>query len=175
MKISTAVELQFRVRLSVILQINCMNGVSYTFSLRKITVQIQYLPCRFATKSTSYKKDSHHYNNNKHADSWYRYLLTECARERVEPLEALSARVGRRMLAARLSSTLPSSSSSPLLRPSTRQPRLPAWVRSTKFIWAPVHTQLYSLAEIPQLPPYSRLWAQIRGGYWSAKIDDISL
>jgi hypothetical protein len=35
--------------------------------------------------------------------------------------------------------------------------------------------QLYSLAETPQLPPHPRVWAHIRGRYWSAKIDDISL
>ncbi len=44
-----------------------------------------------------------------------------------------------------------------------------------KFIWAPC-AQLYSSAETPQLPPPSpRIWAHIRGRYWSAKIDDISL
>ncbi len=48
-------------------------------------------------------------------------------------------------------------------------------VRSLKFIWAPC-AQLYSLAETPQLPPtIPRIWAHIRGCYWSAKIDDISL
>jgi hypothetical protein len=35
--------------------------------------------------------------------------------------------------------------------------------------------QLYSLAETPQLPPSPRIRAHIRGRYWSAKIDDISL
>jgi hypothetical protein len=30
--------------------------------------------------------------------------------------------------------------------------------------------QLYSLAEIPQLYPSPRIWAHIRGRYWSAKI-----
>jgi hypothetical protein len=35
--------------------------------------------------------------------------------------------------------------------------------------------QLYSLAEAPQLPPSPCIWAHIRGLYWSAKIDDISL
>ncbi len=34
--------------------------------------------------------------------------------------------------------------------------------------------QLYSFAETPHPPP-PRIWAHIRGGYWSAKIDDISL
>ncbi len=47
-------------------------------------------------------------------------------------------------------------------------------VRSLKFIWAPC-AQLYSLAETPQLHPFPRIWAHIRGRYWSAKIDDISL
>ncbi len=32
-------------------------------------------------------------------------------------------------------------------------------------------TQLYSLAETPQLLPYPRIWASIRGHHWSAKID----
>jgi hypothetical protein len=47
---------------------------------------------------------------------------------------------------------------------------------SPKFIWAPcasdVH-MLYSLAETTQAPP--RIGTRIRGRYWSAKIDDISL
>jgi hypothetical protein len=30
-------------------------------------------------------------------------------------------------------------------------------------------------AETPQLHPCRRIWAHIRGCYWSAKIDDISL
>jgi hypothetical protein len=47
-------------------------------------------------------------------------------------------------------------------------------VRSPKFIWAPC-VQLYSFAETPQLPPSPRIWVQIRGRYWSAKIDDIFL
>ena len=34
---------------------------------------------------------------------------------------------------------------------------------------------MYSLAETPQLPPSPRMWAHIRGRYWSIKIDDISL
>jgi hypothetical protein len=29
--------------------------------------------------------------------------------------------------------------------------------------------QLYSLAETPQLPPTPRIWAHLRGLYWSAK------
>jgi hypothetical protein len=33
---------------------------------------------------------------------------------------------------------------------------------------------LHTLAETPQSPP-PRIWAHIRGHYWSAKIDDISL
>jgi hypothetical protein len=35
--------------------------------------------------------------------------------------------------------------------------------------------QLNTLAETPQLPPSPCIWAQIRGRYWSANIDDISL
>jgi hypothetical protein len=35
--------------------------------------------------------------------------------------------------------------------------------------------QLYSLAETQQLHPSLHIEAQIRGRYWSAKIDDISL
>ncbi len=46
--------------------------------------------------------------------------------------------------------------------------------RCTKFICAPC-VQLYSLAETPQLHPSPRIWALIRGRYWSARIDDISL
>jgi hypothetical protein len=37
------------------------------------------------------------------------------------------------------------------------------------------YVQLYSLAEASQLAPFPRIWAHIRGRYWSAKIDDISL
>ncbi len=37
--------------------------------------------------------------------------------------------------------------------------------------------QLYSLAKTPQLPhsPPHLVWSHIRGRYWSAKTDDISL
>ncbi len=35
--------------------------------------------------------------------------------------------------------------------------------------------QMCSLAETPHPPPLPRIWAHIRGRYWSAKIDDISL
>ncbi len=44
------------------------------------------------------------------------------------------------------------------------------------FVWASF-AQLYSLAEIPQSTPSPppRIWAHIRGRYWSTKIDDISL
>jgi hypothetical protein len=36
--------------------------------------------------------------------------------------------------------------------------------------------QLYLLAEIPQLSPSPSIWAHhLRGRYWSAEIDDISL
>jgi hypothetical protein len=35
--------------------------------------------------------------------------------------------------------------------------------------------QLYSLAETPQLSPTPRIWTHIRGHFWSAKGDDISL
>ncbi len=42
-------------------------------------------------------------------------------------------------------------------------------------LWAPC-AQLYSLAETPQPPPPApRIWAHMRGRYWSAKKDDISL
>ncbi len=34
--------------------------------------------------------------------------------------------------------------------------------------------RMYSLAETPQSHPFSRIWAHIRGRYWSDKIDDIS-
>ncbi len=48
-------------------------------------------------------------------------------------------------------------------------------VKSPKFIWDPC-AQLYSLADTPvTFPPPPRIWAHIRGFYWSAKIDDISL
>ncbi len=45
-----------------------------------------------------------------------------------------------------------------------------------EFILAPC-AQLHSLAKTPQPPPppIPRIWAYIRGRYWSAKIDDISL
>ncbi len=66
------------------------------------------------------------------------------------------------------------------------------WERVVKNYWLHLHTvkitayhwlnmeldlqtpyaQLYALAETPNLP---RIWAHIRGSYWSAKIDDISL
>jgi hypothetical protein len=35
--------------------------------------------------------------------------------------------------------------------------------------------KLYSLDETPQLSPFHRVWAHIRGRYWPAKKDDISL
>ncbi len=38
-----------------------------------------------------------------------------------------------------------------------------------------VYLDSSSLAETPQLPPYPRIWTPIRGCYWSAKKDDISL
>ncbi len=40
-------------------------------------------------------------------------------------------------------------------------------VRSPKFIWVPVY--MYSLAETLQIPPPPRIWAHIRGRYWSAR------
>ncbi len=132
-------------------RLNCMNGEIYTNSPRKLQIVTMRM-----CKKTWYKRRIHSTviitdmlisGDKEMADS--SYLLTECARERVEPLEALSARVGRRILAARLSSTPPSSSSSPLLRPSTRQLRLPALVkyrvRSPKFIWAPVYSRVQRL------------------------------
>jgi hypothetical protein len=36
-------------------------------------------------------------------------------------------------------------------------------------------TAVYSLAETPQLLQSPRIWAYIRGRYWSAKIEDVSL
>ncbi len=50
--------------------------------------------------------------------------------------------------------------------------RLNMEVNLQSFFWA---VQLHSLAETPQLPPSPRIWAHIRGRYWSSKIDDISL
>jgi hypothetical protein len=35
--------------------------------------------------------------------------------------------------------------------------------------------QLFSLADTPQPPPSPRIWTHIRGRYWSAKKDDISM
>ncbi len=46
-------------------------------------------------------------------------------------------------------------------------------VRSPKFIWAPC-AQLYSLAETTQPPPPPSIYEGAIG-YWSAKVDDISL
>jgi hypothetical protein len=50
-------------------------------------------------------------------------------------------------------------------------------VRSPKLIWAPLYMYLYSLAKTPNptFTPSPRIWAHIRGRYWSAKMDDISL
>jgi len=45
-------------------------------------------------------------------------------------------------------------------------------VKSPKFIWASC-VQLYLFGWDPATPP--RIWAHIRGRYWLAKIDDISL
>ncbi len=42
------------------------------------------------------------------------------------------------------------------------------------FIWAPVYSCTH-WQRTPKLPPPPRIWAHIRGRYWSAKIDDISL
>ncbi len=53
------------------------------------------------------------------------------------------------------------------------RPQVKYGVRSPKFISAPF-TQLYSLAQTLHPPPPPRIWAHIRGRYWSAKIDDIS-
>jgi hypothetical protein len=46
--------------------------------------------------------------------------------------------------------------------------------RSLKFIWAPC-AQLYSLADWDPATSPPRIWAHIRGPYWSDNIDDISL
>ncbi len=61
----------------------------------------------------------------------------------------------------------------------TMDPRLNMQlIESPKFIWAPC-AQLYSLAETettqPPPPSSSRIWAHIRGRYWSAKVDDVSV
>ncbi len=47
-------------------------------------------------------------------------------------------------------------------------------VRSSKFIWAPC-AQLYNWLRPRNYPPPPTFWAHVRGHYWSAKIDDISL
>jgi hypothetical protein len=60
-----------------------------------------------------------------------------------------------------------------LLFGATTRNRLNIELDLTKVIWVPF-AQLYSLAETPHPPP-PRIWAHIRGRYWSAKIDDISL
>jgi hypothetical protein len=49
-------------------------------------------------------------------------------------------------------------------------PKVKYGVRSPTFFWAPC-VQMYWLVEAPQIPPPPLL----RGRYWSAKIDDISL
>ncbi len=54
-----------------------------------------------------------------------------------------------------------------------RRPLVKQGVISPNFICAPC-AQLYSLADNPQPPP-PRIWAHIRGRYWSTKVDDISL
>jgi hypothetical protein len=53
-------------------------------------------------------------------------------------------------------------------------PQVKYGVRFPKFIWAPVYgcTHWLRLRNSPTSP---RIWAHIRGCYWSAKIDDISL
>ncbi len=38
-----------------------------------------------------------------------------------------------------------------------------------------LHVHSCTLAETPQPPPLLRIWTHIRGRYWSAKIDDLSL
>jgi hypothetical protein len=48
-------------------------------------------------------------------------------------------------------------------------------VRSLKFIWAPVYSCTHWLGPRNSSPPPPRIWAHLRGRYWSAKIDDISL
>jgi hypothetical protein len=47
-------------------------------------------------------------------------------------------------------------------------------VRPSKFIWTPVYSSTHWLLD-PATPPSRRIWAHIRGRYWSAKIDEISL
>jgi hypothetical protein len=53
-------------------------------------------------------------------------------------------------------------------------PQVKYGVRSPKFIWAHVYSCTHWLRP-PKLPPSPRIRAHLRGRYWSAKIDDISL
>jgi hypothetical protein len=48
-------------------------------------------------------------------------------------------------------------------------------VRSPKFIWAPCPQLSHWLRSRNQTRPTPRIWALIRGRYWSAKIADITL
>jgi hypothetical protein len=49
------------------------------------------------------------------------------------------------------------------------------WSQISKVYLGSCVQQLYSLAVTPQLPQSLCTWAHIRGRYWSAKIDEISL
>jgi hypothetical protein len=48
-------------------------------------------------------------------------------------------------------------------------------VESPKFIWALVYSCTHWLRPHNPSPPTPRVWAHLRGRYWSAKIDDVSL
>ncbi len=68
-------------------------------------------------------------------------------------------------------------SDNPPLRITVYNHRLNMELDLHSLLGLPRTAAVYSLAETPQLPPPPslRIWAQIRGRYWSEKIDDISL
>ncbi len=55
------------------------------------------------------------------------------------------------------------------------KPKVKYGARSPKFICAPVYSCTHWLRPRNSPPPPTRIWAHIRGLYWSAKTDDISL